>query len=353
MHEVTTFRRDVRTDGRHAEVEFGASLEEDLARRDFTINAIAYSASRDQRCDPFGGQQDLERGIVRAVGDAEARMREDRLRALRAIRFAARFSFTIEPDTLRAIQGSASHLRRLSPERVKQELDKTMDQVCRPSTAFRFWRSTGAFATLIPKLGDATDEALAVSDFLAMPGARNRPARRAIRFAGLLAGLSARDAVDILTELRASRYEIQSIGTLVDLWNRQGEAIARSLASETPPSDGVIRRWVATTGRLQVGSFMRLASGIWEARHTFGGVAPSKRSVRLTYRRMLQSAFRDPIDLASLAIDGGDLRRAGIPAGPGLGKILQALLSSVLEDPSRNRPDWLLQEGLRLHSMQQ
>ena len=157
MHEVTTFRRDVRTDGRHAEVEFGASLEEDLARRDFTINAIAYSASRDQRCDPLGGQQDLERGIVRAVGDAEARMREDRLRALRAIRFAARFSFTIEPDTLRAIQGSASHLRRLSPERVKQELDKTMDQVCRPSTAFRFWRSTGAFATLIPKLGDATD----------------------------------------------------------------------------------------------------------------------------------------------------------------------------------------------------
>jgi len=352
MHEVTTFRRDVRTDGRHAEVEFGASLEEDLARRDFTINAIAYSASRDQRCDPFGGQQDLERGIVRAVGDAEARMREDRLRALRAIRFSARFSFAIERDTLRAIEGSAPHLGRLSPERVKQELDKTMEQVCRPSTALRLWRSTGAFATLIPKLGDVSDEALAVSDFLAMPRARSRPARRAIRFAGLLAGLSARDAVDVLAELRASRHEIQSIGTLVDLWNRQGGAMTTSLVVETPPSDGVIRRWVATTGRLHVGSFMRLASGIWEARRAFGGVAPSKRSVRLTYRRMLQSAFRDPIDLASLAIDGDDLRRAGIPAGPGLGKILQALLSDVLDDPSRNRPDWLLQEGLRLHSTQ-
>jgi tRNA nucleotidyltransferase (CCA-adding enzyme) len=125
-----------------------------------------------------------------------------------------------------------------------------------------------------------------------------------------------------------------------------------SLVVETPPSDGVIRRWVATTGRLHVGSFMRLASGIWEARRALGGVAPSKRSVRLTYRRMLQSAFRDPIDLASLAIDGDDLRRAGIPAGPGLGKILQALLSDVLDDPSHNRPDWLLQEGLRLHSTQ-
>ena len=353
MHEVTTFRRDVRTDGRHAEVEFGASLEEDLARRDFTINAIAYSASRDQRCDPFGGQEDLERGVVRAVGDAQARMREDRLRALRAIRFAARFSFDIEPDTLRAIRDSAPYLGRLSPERVKQELDKTLEQVCRPSTAFRLWRSTGAFATLIPKLADASDEALAVSDFVAMPGVRRRPARRAIRYAGLLAGVSARDAVDVLTALRASRQELHSIGTLVDLWNRQGEVITRALESDTPPTDALVRRWVAAMGRLQVGSFMRLTTGIWAARREFGGVAPSLRSIRQTYRQMVQSAFRDPIDLASLAVDGDDLRRAGIPAGPGLGKILQALLSAVLDEPSRNRPDWLLQEALRLHLAQE
>ena len=88
-HEITTFRRDVQTDGRHAVVEFGASLEEDLARRDFTINAIAYRPKTDELRDPFGGRADIERGIVRAVGDAEERMREDRLRALRAIRFAS------------------------------------------------------------------------------------------------------------------------------------------------------------------------------------------------------------------------------------------------------------------------
>ncbi len=99
MHEVTTFRRDVRTDGRHAEVEFGVSLEDDLARRDFTINAIAYSPRLDEIRDPFDGRADLERRVVRAVGDPEARMREDRLRALRAIRFAARFDFTIDPAT--------------------------------------------------------------------------------------------------------------------------------------------------------------------------------------------------------------------------------------------------------------
>src|SRR5690242_4381783 len=135
MHEVTTFRRDVRTDGRHAEVEFGVSLDDDLARRDFTINAIAYSPRRDELRDPFEGRRDLERRLVRAVGDADARMREDRLRALRAIRFAARFSFSIEDGTRRAIEASAPYLDRLSAERVKQELDKTMEQVVRPSTA--------------------------------------------------------------------------------------------------------------------------------------------------------------------------------------------------------------------------
>src|SRR5579884_3267601 len=137
MHEVTTFRRDVRTDGRHAEVEFGVSLDDDLARRDFTINAIAYSPRRDELRDPFGGRADLARRVVRAVGDPEARMREDRLRALRAIRFAARFDFSIHPATYAAIESSAPYLGRLSAERVKQELDKTMEQVARPSRALR------------------------------------------------------------------------------------------------------------------------------------------------------------------------------------------------------------------------
>ncbi|MFN9903799.1 MAG: polynucleotide adenylyltransferase, partial [bacterium] len=91
LHEVTTFRHDVRTDGRHAVVEFGASLDEDLARRDFTINAIAYDPLTGRLHDPFDGRGDLARGLVTAVGAPDARMTEDRLRALRAFRFAARF----------------------------------------------------------------------------------------------------------------------------------------------------------------------------------------------------------------------------------------------------------------------
>jgi tRNA nucleotidyltransferase (CCA-adding enzyme) len=347
MHEVTTFRRDVKTDGRHAEVEFGVSLDDDLARRDFTINAIAYSPRTGELRDPFGGRKDLDRGVIRAVGEPEARMREDRLRALRAIRFAARFSFTIDAATQRAIESSARFLDRLSPERVKQELDKTMEQVRCPSTAFTLWKSTGAFATLVPALATANDEALAVPDYLAVPGER-RPARRAIRFAGLLVSLSAREAGAVMTQLRSSRHEIQSVTSLVEQWHEVGNDMTKALVAGAP-ADAQLRRWVASIGRLQVGSFMRLGAGVWSAARESGRSAPLEASVASAYRRMLRIGLRDPIDLGSLAIDGDDLRRAGIPAGPNLGRILHALLASVIEEPSRNTADWLLQEAKRLN----
>jgi tRNA nucleotidyltransferase (CCA-adding enzyme) len=107
LHEVTTFRRDVATDGRHAVVEYGVSLADDLARRDFTINAIAYHPLRHDWRDPFDGAGDLDRRLVRAVGDPAARFAEDYLRILRAIRFAARFGFAIESATWAAARAAA------------------------------------------------------------------------------------------------------------------------------------------------------------------------------------------------------------------------------------------------------
>ncbi|HEX4683308.1 MAG TPA: CCA tRNA nucleotidyltransferase [Gemmatimonadaceae bacterium] len=346
MHEVTTFRRDVHTDGRHAQVEFGVSLEDDLARRDFTINAIAYSAARDELRDPFGGRKDLERRLVRAVGDADTRMREDRLRALRAIRFAARFGFAIDEATRSAIDASAPFLGRLSAERVKQELDKTMEQVRRPGSALEIWQRAGAFRTLIPRLADAEESALRAPDFAAMPGPRNRPARRVIRFAAMLATLPAADAAGVMTDLRGSKHEIQTVENLVDRWQRLGrdmEAIMRS----SVPTDVQIRRWVAAIGRLRIGAFMRLAIAMWCADDRESAAA---RAARRAYRRMLRSAFVDAVDIGSLAVDGDDLRRSGIPPGPGLGKILQILLDAVIEDPARNTTDWLLQEAKRLRA---
>ncbi|MGE5099120.1 MAG: CCA tRNA nucleotidyltransferase [Deltaproteobacteria bacterium] len=352
MHEVTTFRRDVRTDGRHAEVAFGVSLEDDLARRDFTINAIAYSPKRDEVRDPFDGQGDLARRLVRAVGDPYARMREDRLRALRAIRFAARFGFRIDDETRNAIEASAPYLSRLSPERVKQELDKTLEQVRCPSNALKIWQSTGAFATLLPALADASAEALSVADYLAMPGPATRPARRATRFAGVLLGLSAKQAESVLVSLKASRHETQAVAMLIERWHSHGQSVADAFVGDRPIADAEVRRWVANVGRLQIGAFMRLANAVWHAARNTGAAAPAERATRSLYRRMLRVAFRDPIDLASLAIDGDDLRRAGVPAGPGLGKILQALLAAVLEEPDRNTADWLLREAQRLHAHQ-
>ena len=171
------------------------------------------------------------------------------------------------------------------------------------------------------------------------------------RLAGLFAWLPASTAVDVLTTLRASRQEIQGVGLLVDRWHTVGPQIERELQSASTPSEAAVRRWVAALGRLNIGQFVRLASAIWAARRAAGQPAPQKERVNGLYRRMSRSAFADTIDLGGLRVDGDDLRRAGIPAGPGLGKILQALLAAVIDDPSRNDVDWLLTEAKRRHEL--
>ncbi|HTR77807.1 MAG TPA: hypothetical protein VMH39_06840, partial [Gemmatimonadaceae bacterium] len=351
LHEVTTFRRDVRTDGRHAVVEFGASLDDDLARRDFTINAIAYSASRDELRDPFDGRGDLARRVVRAVGDPEQRMREDRLRALRGIRFAARFDFEIESATLAAISNSAPYLGRLSPERVKQELDKTMEQVRCPGAALRRWRDTGALATLIPALATLPDEALLLPNYLAQPSLTGRPQRRINRVAGLVASLDGTAVERVLTALRYSRRDAQWAAAVVGRWRAARPTLERLVGGLVPVTDRDVRILVSTIGRLYVGAVIRIAEATWSVRRAAGNLAPSPTVVRALHRRMLRSAFRDPLELSDLAVDGDDLRRAGIPAGPMLGKILNDLLQGVLEEPERNRVDTLLADALRRHAV--
>jgi tRNA nucleotidyltransferase (CCA-adding enzyme) len=352
MHEVTTFRRDVKTDGRHAEVEFGVSLDDDLARRDFTINAMAYSPTTNQLRDPFDGQADLERGIVRAVGDPQARMREDRLRALRGIRFASRFGFALDKDTLEAIRDSAPHLGRLSAERVKQEMEKTMDQVAHPGDAFAMWRSTGAFKTLVPKLAEASDEAMAVPNHLPKPSLARRPNRRLLRLAGLFSGLDGQSVGRTLTDLRFSKQDTAWIVAVVGRWRELGDEIGGALVTGKSISDATVRGWVAAIGRLHVGAVMRLAGAVWTVRRERGKPYPERGAVLSLYRRMLRVAFRDPIELRDLAVNGDDLKKAGIAGGRELGRVLQVLLHRVLEDPGLNRTDWLLQEGLRLYKEQ-
>lgn len=338
MHEVTTFRRDVRTDGRHAVVEFGASLDEDLARRDFTINAIAYDPIAKVLHDPFRGREDLAAGIVRAVGVPDDRMREDRLRALRAIRFASRFGFDIEDETWAAIVASAPHLTRLSPERVKQELDKTMEQVAHPSQAFRRWRDSSAFAALVPALRTVSDTTLASVDRLPRPGLATRPLRRMLRTAALFSALDGQAAEQALRALRASNQEITVVGTLVDRWQRFGDSLTATLTTGELPDDPTLRRLAAEIGRLRVNAFLRLGAAHWS-----GNPHIPPALVRALFRRLMRIAFRDPIEIADLAVDGDDLRQHGIAAGPALGRTLQMLRQAVIEDPTRNTRDVLLE----------
>src|SRR6185436_3106475 len=149
---VTTFRRDVATDGRHAVVEYGVSLEDDLARRDFTINALAYHPLKQEWRDPFDGAGDIARGVVRAVGEPARRFAEDYLRILRAVRFASRFEFEIEPETWTAAVTGAPGLAGLSAERIREEWFKGLETARSLRRLTAAWHEVGAAAIWLPEL---------------------------------------------------------------------------------------------------------------------------------------------------------------------------------------------------------
>ncbi|HEX9167011.1 MAG TPA: CCA tRNA nucleotidyltransferase [Gemmatimonadales bacterium] len=303
LHEVTTFRRDVETDGRHAVVSFGASLDEDLARRDFTINAIAYHPIRQEWRDRFGGREDLQAGVVRAVGVARDRFREDYLRILRAIRFAARFGFVIEPETWVAAQENAGGLQWLSAERVRDEWFKGL-RTARDLAAFcRLWREVGAAAIWLPELA---------GDF---PGADHAPAWRD---PVVLTALTCRDPATVLERLRASRAEVA-----------RAAALAAGPRAPERPEPEAVRRWLAAVGAaaddlLLLERYHTADDPGWE-----GLVADIRSRGEATAR-------------GDLAVTGTDLLEAGWPAGPALGALLDRLLDAVLADPALNTRDRLL-----------
>lgn len=342
MHEVTTFRRDVKTDGRHAVVEFGVSLDDDLARRDFTINAMAYDPLGGTLRDPFDGRGDLAARLVRAVGDPDARMREDRLRALRAIRFAARFGFDIETRTWRAVLDAAPFTTRLSRERVKQEIEKTMQQVRFAGRAMGLWRESGALAAVVPALADLSDVTLRSLDLLPPPRNDAKPDREMQRIVALVADLAPRDAERAMRDLRFSNKTVAWVGSVLRGWTAIGDDVRRALSEPKGPTDAALRRWAGTTGRTRARAVWRLTAVRFAAERELGEPAPSATAVASAYRRAIRIAFRDPVEIGDLAVDGDDLLSAGVPAGPEIKRMLERLLDDVLEDPARNTRDALL-----------
>jgi tRNA nucleotidyltransferase (CCA-adding enzyme) len=235
---------------------------------------------------------------------------------------------------------------------VKQEIEKTMEQVRCPSRAFELWRESGALAALVPSLAGQSVLAFASADHTPLPALTLRPeradARRTQRILALFLDLPPKTVHGALHDLRFSNAAVRGMARLAELWEELYASVTRVLSAPVLPDDGVIRAWAATTGRTQLAPFLRLAAARWDAARALGMDAPAPEAVTATYRRALRIAYRDPIELADLAADGEDLLRTGIAHGPELGKILRSLLAWVVADPSRNTTDQLLARAREL-----
>jgi len=363
LYEVTTFRRDVETDGRHAVVAFADKIEEDLARRDFTINAIAWHPLREVLFDPFGGIADLEARTLRTVGDPDERFREDHLRILRALRFAGLFGFEIDVATWDALRARVGELRALSAERIRDELLKVLDADPAPARSLELYAASGALEMLYPELWALTsrpgidDEppravatatsadggdggagrpsawAVSVAAVEALP--RGRPL---LRLAALVRALAPKDVAAMLIRLRFSNAQVD-------------ETARRAEATPVPRADaaeGAFRRWLSVSGPARLPALARLDLARAKAERRLG-LGDDVDAVVASWRRAKAvKASRPPLDVGALELDGRGLIQLGLRPGPHFGRILAALLEWVLDDPSRNRRDLLAERALEL-----
>lgn len=307
--EVTTYRGEgTYSDARRPdEVHFGVPLREDLARRDFTINAIAYDPDSGRLVDPFDGRGDLERRVLRAVGDPRERFREDGLRVMRAVRFVAALGFDVDPATEAAIPGALPSLRKVSAERVRVELFKLL-AAPHAARGLAVAERTGVLDAILPE----RSEPIAVVDAL--------PPDAPLRFAALIAGADARTAGRVARRLRLSNEDRR----------RVERAIEHGRAAYGPDwTDADVRRFVARAGRAHAMDAALVARAVH-------GAADLPDRVRAVLDR------GEPVAVGDLAITGADVMRIlGVPPGPEVGRALDRLLDAVLEDPSQNTPDAL------------
>jgi tRNA nucleotidyltransferase (CCA-adding enzyme) len=225
---------------------------------------------------------------------------------------------------------------------VRQEIEKTMEQLTRPSRAFLLWKRSGAFAQLIPPLASASDVELSYPDYLAMPGPRGRPARRINRMAGLFLSVRAANVNRTLRALRFSNSDANWITALMEKWEQEAPKMEGELERGRLPAPEFIRRWVSRVGRTRAAPLLRLCFAVWDARAAAGMSTLASGLARPLYRRVVRTAYRDAVEVADLAIDGDDLRSIGISEGPVVGRILSGLLQGVLENPTLNTRETLL-----------
>ena len=353
LYEVTTFRRDVETFGRRAVVEFADDIEEDLARRDFTFNAIAWHPLRGDLLDPAEGLADMEARVLRTVGLPAERFAEDLLRVLRALRFSGQFGFDIQNETWTALCDAVDELHELSAERVQEELMKVLSQSDMPSIALHLYARSGALAKLYPELVEATYAAAGPSS---LDGALEacdaaRRGRPLVRLATLLSPL-AMDGSSDMRRVRATAEQLMDRLRFSNAATKRVGALVANLTLEVRPEDPVdVRRWLHRGGPELFPDLARI--WIAQARARSDQVhAPDLAPVETTVRRIraIRSVLSSdpPLEISDLALNGEHLQVLGLTPGPRFGEILGWLLDQVLEEPEMNalpRLEALVKQG--------
>jgi tRNA nucleotidyltransferase (CCA-adding enzyme) len=356
-YEITTFRtdHDYADFRRPHRVEFGTSLEDDLARRDFTVNAMAWGAQpggAPALRDPFDGVADAASRRLRAVGEPRKRFEEDALRMLRAVRLATALGFDIEPETMAAIRACAPLAAHLSGERIAMELGRIL-AADRPSVGLRLLRDTGLLDAVIPELAaqsgvpqnkipgqDLWDHTLATVDAA--------PRHPVVRLAALL-----HDIGKPATQADGHFYGHETVGAeqaraLLDrlhepriVTDRVTHLVRQHMFRYEPGwTDSAVRRFIGKVGRDTIDELFALR----EADNVGSGVEREADGLAELRARIQAELEAGPVlDRSALAIDGDDLiAELGMEPGPELGRVLEELLQRVIEEPGLNEAPTLL-----------
>lgn len=316
--EVTTFRIEgAYSDGRHPEeVFFVMNVEQDLARRDLTINAIAYDPIADRLVDPYGGIQDLHDGIIRAVGNAGARFQEDGLRIMRVARFAARFGYAVDSPTFTGMRENIDTLKKISKERIQDELCKIL-MTDNASFGLSLLYQSGALAVACPYLttSQITDQEQCQGEL---------ETRLALLYANCA---SIGQIQEELTNLKFSNKEIKKTIFLLQLLERYGPFVEKN-------TDLAYKSFMATV--------KNHSHDPWE--HTFEQFIILLEALGFLARDQFDQ-FKDVTVLSrkEMQLNGDDLLAVGIPAGPRIKQALEACYLEILRNPEHNTKYHLLE----------
>lgn len=360
--EVTTFRGEgAYSDGRRPDqVSFVGTIDEDLWRRDFTMNAIAYDPLADRLADPTGGRKDLSAGIIRAVGNPLDRFREDGLRALRAVRFAAQHGFRLEPQTEAAIPAALDVFRKVSAERVRDELIKILSSE-KPSVGLELMRTTGLLGEVIPELlegvgfrqnkhhsYDVWFHTLATVDATVLFSPTTSPfiPRLAALLHDVAKPRTAQPHPNDPQDNTFFRHEVvgaemaDQILRRLKLSTRDREAVVNLVRNHmfwyTPEwTDGTVRRFISRVGKEAIPDLFALRAGDVHARGR--GEDPGTEIDELKRRVDRELAQASALKVSDLALGGADVMRIlGCRPGPIVGEVLRRLLERVLDDAELN-----------------